>query len=93
MKLCRDIGGKWALADALGHLGMVAQQQGHYDQALDCSQESLTLRDEMGDQRTQERPPGVCYYGVGNKNNGGLWTRVEDKRGIDACREKLTPGR
>lgn len=53
----------------------------------------MTLRDEMGDQRTQERPPGVCYYGVGNKNNGGLRTRVEDKRGIDACREKLTPGR
>ena len=48
VKLCRDMVGKWALDDALGHLGMVAQQQRHYDQAQDCYQESLTLRDEMG---------------------------------------------
>lgn len=49
LKLCRDMGNRWATARRLARLGQLSSIQGHFRQALEYLEEGLTLSRDAGD--------------------------------------------
>ncbi len=49
LKLCRDMGNRWAAARRLARLGQFSAIQGHFSDALEYLEEGLTLAQDAGD--------------------------------------------